>query len=135
MEVSFAELKEKEMINIFDGKKLGRVVDILFDNSSGVVKGVIVPGEKKIFRKSDDIFIPLERLRKIGDDVILVSMQPIQQPGYARQNYVTENSWQGYLPNEKQRYYNDAKNGKSGVIANGKGSYVRYKRIDNKKYK
>ena len=50
MEVSFSELKEKEIINVLDGKKLGRIIDILFDNASGVVRGVIIPGEKKLFR-------------------------------------------------------------------------------------
>ena len=50
MEISFTDLKQKEVVNIFDGKKLGRIIDILFENSTGTVKGVIVPGEKKFLK-------------------------------------------------------------------------------------
>ena len=125
MEVSFTELKEKEIVNISDGKKLGRIIDILFDNSSGLVRGVIVPGEKRVFRKSEDIFIPLERLKKIGDDVILVSLH-VNAPA----NYMTQNSM-------NYNYYNNEniKNNRNLQKYTDNGSYIRYKRIDNKKYK
>ena len=77
MDISFSDLKEKEIINVFDGRKLGRIVDLLFDGSSGVVRGIVVPGERKMFRRNDDVFISLDRIRKIGDDVILISF-PVQ---------------------------------------------------------
>ena len=57
MEVSFLDLKEREIINVYDGKKLGRIIDVVFDNRNGIVKGIIVPGDKKIFRKAEDVFI------------------------------------------------------------------------------
>ncbi len=139
MEVSFSELKEKEIINVFDGRKLGRIIDILFDNSTGVVKGIVVPGEKRIFRKGDDIFIPLEKLKKIGDDVILVGLNILKQKQYdgrdfAIRNYATQND-----------YYVDSRSVKRGEKiykyiepaneVSQNESYVRYKRIDKKKYK
>ena len=128
MEVSFTELKEKEIVNVSDGKKLGHIVDILFDNSSGSVRGIIVPGEKRVFRKSEDVFIPLERLKKIGDDVILVNLHMVPQ-----QNYMMQNSMgYGYdvmdVCNDSRRNYGSKKEYKNG-------SYIRYRRIDNKKYK
>ena len=128
MEVTLSELKEKEIINVFDGKKLGRVIDILFDNSSGIVKGVIVPGEKKIFRKCEDIFVPLSKLKKIGDDVILVSLPVNANLGLMRKDYVTENQMYYDYPGQ---YDIPAKK----EIRRKNGSFVRYKRIDNKKYK
>ena len=30
MELSFLDLKEREIINVYDGKKLGRIIDIVF---------------------------------------------------------------------------------------------------------
>ena len=75
MEITFTDLKKREVINVFDGKKLGRITDLVFDIESGKVEGIIVPGEKKIFRKTDDIFIPLEKLKRIGDDVILIGIE------------------------------------------------------------
>lgn len=136
MEVSFSELKEKEIVNVYDGKKLGRIIDILFDNSTGVVKGVMVPGEKKLFRKSEDIFVPLEKLKKIGDDVILVSLHVGGVKGYlgqsyGQQNYATQNSYYGEI-NAMEQNYKYTQN----IPGHTKGlSYVRYKRIDKKKYK
>lgn len=131
MEVSFSELKEKEIINVYDGKKLGRIIDILFDNSSGVVRGVVVPGEKKVFRKGEDIFVPLEKLKKIGDDVILVGLQVGVRQNYGEQNYMTQNQAYGYYGND---FENDRRM-KQVQKRPQNQSYVRYRRIDNKKYK
>lgn len=76
MDISFVDIREKEVINIYDGKKLGHVVDIIFDRQSGKVTGVVVPGIKRFMRKSEDIFIPIENLKKIGEDVLLVRLEP-----------------------------------------------------------
>ena len=87
MDISLSELKEKEIINVFDGKKLGHIIDILFDIENGLVRGIVVPGEKKFFKKSEDIFIPLELIKKIGEDVILVKLTG-QEPNISEQKEV-----------------------------------------------
>ena len=76
MEISFSNLRSKEIVNLFDGKRLGRAVDVVFDSESAKVQGIIVPGEKKVFRKQEDIFVPIDLIRKIGEDVILVKLSP-----------------------------------------------------------
>lgn len=96
MEITFNDLKSKDIINIYDGKKLGRASDISFDKSSGAVLGIVVPGEHRIFRKPDDIFIPISRIRKIGEDVILVKLSP-EQPS------IINNSEQKPVYNSKDR--------------------------------
>lgn len=75
MDIAFTDLKEKEIINVTDGKKLGRIIDFLFDIETGQIKGIIVPGERKIFKRNEDIFVPLEKIRRIGGDVILVKLK------------------------------------------------------------
>lgn len=75
MDVSFLDLREKEVVNVFNGKRLGRIIDLVFDVSSGEVLGLIVPGDKKIFHKGDDFFISLTKIKRIGSDVILVGVQ------------------------------------------------------------
>lgn len=75
MEVSFLDLKSREVVNVYDGRKLGRVIDVVFENGSGQLLGIVVPGDKKIFRRCDDIFIPLEKIKKLGSDIILVGLQ------------------------------------------------------------
>ena len=142
MDISFADLKEKEIINVFDGKKLGRIVDILFDGSSGVVRGIVVPGERKLFRRNEDIFVSLERIRKIGDDVILVSLPVQNQVGL--QNQIANSYGIQRMPsrslNQTQRVSGKLgegyfKGNQYNVGGDNKISFVRYKRIDNKKYK
>jgi len=76
MDITFNTLRSKEIINVFDGKCLGKISDISFDNLTGKIVGFIVPGIKKVFKKSEDIFIPLELIKKIGEDVILVKLTP-----------------------------------------------------------
>ena len=33
MEVSFLDLREREIVNVYDGKKLGRIIDVVFNNT------------------------------------------------------------------------------------------------------
>lgn len=78
MELSFLELREKEIVNIYDGKRLGRALDMIFEKQSNRVLGIVVPGIKKgfLFKKTDNLFIPLNCIKKFGEDVILVTMEP-----------------------------------------------------------
>ena len=84
MEISFVEIREKEVINIYDGKKLGHIIDIIFDRQTGRVTGVVVPGIKRFMRKAEDIFVPIENLKKIGEDVLLSRLAPQESVQTAR---------------------------------------------------
>ena len=46
MEITLSELKEKEVVNAFDGKKLGRIVDLIFDADLSLLLELVLPGEK-----------------------------------------------------------------------------------------
>lgn len=77
MENSFLELRSKEVINVTDGKRLGHIVDIVFELPSGKVKGLVVPicsGGFNLFKPSQQAFIPFEQICKIGEDTILVEI-------------------------------------------------------------
>ena len=78
-EISFCELRTKQVINIIDGKVLGRICDVVFSRTSSKVLGFVVPGANSfsIFRKKSDMFIPFERICKIGCDVVLVELKPL----------------------------------------------------------
>jgi YlmC/YmxH family sporulation protein len=77
-ELSFCELRTKMVINVIDGNALGRIVDIIFSRESSRVIGVVVPGDKcfRIFNKKGDIFIPYDKIVRIGLDVILAELRP-----------------------------------------------------------
>lgn len=75
-DLTFCELREKEVVNIADGKKFGRILDMAF-TSNGTIKGLIVPGEKKFFKNisgDESIFVPWKNIVKIGEDAILVQL-------------------------------------------------------------
>lgn len=87
MEISFCDLKNKEVINVCDGKNLGYIVDIVLDTCYGKITGIVVPSCKNFFsffKSNNDIFIPYNRICKIGKDIILVDI--IMQTNYIENN-------------------------------------------------
>ena len=71
------DFKHKEVINITDARRLGFVQDVTADFQSGTITSIIVPGNAKlfnIFSSSNDIVIPWEKIRCIGEDIILVEI-------------------------------------------------------------
>lgn len=75
MESSFLELRCKEVINVTNGKKLGRIIDIVFDLPTGKIKGFVVPiSSGSLFKQAQQAFIPYNQICKIGEDTILVEL-------------------------------------------------------------
>ena len=78
MELSYNDLKKRDVINVPDGRCLGRITDLRLSFPSGVMIGIVVPGRKvnRIFRWFDktEIYIDRSRIIKIGGDVILVDI-------------------------------------------------------------
>ncbi|MBR4270952.1 MAG: YlmC/YmxH family sporulation protein [Clostridia bacterium] len=78
MEISFSELREKSVVNLIDGRRLGHIIDIVIEQCSAKILGVVVPGVKtNLFRTREDIFIPYKCIVKIGLDTILVELNPM----------------------------------------------------------
>lgn len=76
MLLNFVDLKQKEIINIVDGKKLGYPDDIVFDSENTTVKSFTIPGQSKAFglKKGESKTINLDDIFLIGEDVILVNI-------------------------------------------------------------
>lgn len=70
------DLRDKEVINVNDGKKFGCVIDVEIDICSGRLTAIIVPGESKgfFFGRCEEIRIPWEKIVRIGDDAILINV-------------------------------------------------------------
>jgi len=76
--VTTSELRNKEVINIVDGKRLGLISDVKIDVVSGRLVAITVPGEGGLFRflgGRNDLAIPWAEIVKIGVDVILVEVK------------------------------------------------------------
>ena len=69
-----SELRQKEIINISDGKRLGFASDVEINMETGYVEAIIVPMENRflsVFSKEGDLILPWEDIKKVGIDVIL----------------------------------------------------------------
>ena len=73
------EIRNKEVINIFDGKSLGYVYDIEINLQAGTIDGLVLPGSRGIFnlfgKGEEDIVIKWSDVKTVGEDVILVDVK------------------------------------------------------------
>lgn len=74
MKVEFKKLKQKDVINLTDGKNLGKVCDLTFTFPEGKVEGFTVTGGKGFRFSKSEQFIPLSQVKKIGKDAVLVNV-------------------------------------------------------------
>lgn len=71
----FVELRNKEIINVSDGSRMGYVCDVEIDVKTGKVEALVVPyksGFWGIFSRHNEYVIPWDDIKKIGDDIIFV---------------------------------------------------------------
>jgi YlmC/YmxH family sporulation protein len=69
------DLRQKEVINALDGLRYGFVSDLEIDEAEGQVQSLVVPGPGRVFGvfgREQEYRIPWEKIKKIGDDIILV---------------------------------------------------------------
>ena len=73
-----SELREKEVINICDGERLGNVCDIDFEVKTGRICNLIIPGPCRIWGilgRDQEYIVPYEQIQRIGTDVIVVEAE------------------------------------------------------------
>ena len=81
--INLSKMREKEVINIRDGVKIGYIYDFKMDLDKGTILSIIVPGHSKIlgiFGKSNDLMIDWENIVRIGHDTILVDIDEDSEP-------------------------------------------------------
>lgn len=76
---SYCELRRKEIINVCDGARYGPICDLELDVDNGTLLSLVVPGPPRFFgliRSVEELVIPFCCIKKIGEDVILVEINP-----------------------------------------------------------
>ncbi|WP_349670272.1 YlmC/YmxH family sporulation protein [Lacrimispora sp.] len=71
------DLKQKEVINICDCRRLGFVGDVDFDMETGCLLAIIVPGPGcfcGFLVREREYIIPFCDIRQVGPDIILVNV-------------------------------------------------------------
>lgn len=72
------DLRQKEVINVCDCKRLGCISDIEFNCVTGCVEALIVPGPGKIcgfLGRDMEYVIPWCCVEQIGTDIVLVKVE------------------------------------------------------------
>ena len=68
-----SDLQNKDIINMNDGKLIGSIIDVLI-NADGSMNSLIVERGKFFKLSHGEIEIKWGQVKKIGEDVILVSI-------------------------------------------------------------
>ena len=76
------DFREKEVVNVCDGRRLGCVAEVEFNVCDGKLTAIVVPAGNGVlgFGCKDKIVIPWERIERIGEDVILVNVEGLCPP-------------------------------------------------------
>ena len=71
-----ADLREKEVINLCDGERLGYVTDFEIEICEARVIALVIPAEIGLFGcpKGESLVIPWDKIECIGEDTILVKV-------------------------------------------------------------
>ena len=79
---STAQLRDKEIINLCDGMRLGYADELEIDIGDGRITALLLGDRRGMFclSKCEDLRIPWERIECIGEDTILVKINANDPP-------------------------------------------------------
>ena len=78
MSCCLGDMRDKEVINTANGRRLGYVTDVEIDLCAGRLVAIMVPGDAPgLFARRCDLRIPWEKIERIGKDTILVELQEL----------------------------------------------------------
>ena len=72
---SFSELRNKEVVNVRTGEKIGYIDDLELDSAGGRIVSLVIYGRSRAFGlmgRDEDIVIRCSDIELIGEDTILV---------------------------------------------------------------
>ena len=71
----FNDILKMEVINLFDGRRIGFISDVAADFYTGKIESIIIFGRGGWFGKRNlkkDIVIPFDKVVSVGEDLIIV---------------------------------------------------------------
>jgi YlmC/YmxH family sporulation protein len=74
------ELSGKEIVNLFDGARLGIIgsTDLVVDENTGKIIYMLIPNKKPAFfllSERSYTEVPWEAVKKIGPDIVIIDME------------------------------------------------------------
>ena len=77
-----SDLRNKDIISLKDGRKLGPVCDIELDLTAGRVTALILPGTNTVwgrFSRRSDVIVPWSGIYRLGVDTVLVDTESTEK--------------------------------------------------------
>ena len=77
-----SDLQNKDIINVNDGKRIGKIIDVNIDEM-GTMKSLVTEKYRlffSMFSSKSEVEINWNQIEKIGDDVILVNLSTFSNP-------------------------------------------------------
>lgn len=70
------ELQSKDVVNVVDGSKLGRICDVDLESATGKITAITIQPNTRfigLFSGNKNIVVPWNQIVKIGGEVIIVN--------------------------------------------------------------
>ena len=85
--ISTEQLRDKDVINLCDGSKLGRVCELEFEVCSGKICSLIIFRDNGFFcfGKTSRLTVPWNKIECIGEDTLLVKIPANDLPDTFKQ--------------------------------------------------
>ena len=83
MLVRLGDLRNRDVISMLDGVRIGQIGDVEIDTQSATLSAVVVYGRPRLFGllgHEDDCVISWKHIRMIGEDAVLVDFAPQKRP-------------------------------------------------------
>ncbi len=74
-----SDLQDKDIINLIDGRKIGRIIDAIIDDE-GNISSLVIQKTKifSIIPNSNEIEVKWNQIKTIGNDVILIDIKNLK---------------------------------------------------------
>lgn len=77
----WSELAGKEIINLHDGARLGKVgdADLVFNPETGEIESLLVYGRNRLsglLGFGSPVTVPWEAVRRVGPEVLIIEVEP-----------------------------------------------------------
>ena len=73
-----SSLQDKDIINLKDGKKIGKIIDVIISDNGNIISFIIQRTKFNIIPSSNEVEVRFDQIKTIGSDVILDNFESIK---------------------------------------------------------
>lgn len=71
-------LQDKDIINLSDGKKIGKIIDVVISDNGNIISFIIQRTKFNVIPSSKEVEVRFNQIKTIGSDVILIDMKNLK---------------------------------------------------------